>query len=204
MDYNTMAGRIMLGIGGEAKRTEQLATARWVLTAHLERARDRGRPPLSKTAYGYRRETSIGPDGKVKARLVIEEATAEVVRDLFRWYAQGCSAGWIVRELHRKGVPSPLGKPRWTRPSIRQTLGNPIHVGRRAWGKTSSGRFFRQKGGRIESGAGDRKQVWHSPENWFTTDDTPAIIDGDLWDAAERRLARNAADRHSKGSTDVC
>lgn len=42
MDYNTMAGRIMIGISGEAKRGEQLATARRVLTSHIERARDRG------------------------------------------------------------------------------------------------------------------------------------------------------------------
>src|SRR5262249_51208162 len=32
--------------------------------------------------------------------------------------------------------------------------------------------------------------VWHPAESWFTTDDTPAIIDADLWDAAQRRLAR--------------
>src|SRR5205085_1786460 len=49
MDYNNMAGRLMLAVNGEAKRTEQLATARRVLTSHVERARDRRRPPLAKT-----------------------------------------------------------------------------------------------------------------------------------------------------------
>jgi site-specific DNA recombinase len=192
MNYNDMAGRLMLGISGEAKRTEQLATARRVLTAHVERARERGRPPLSKTAYGYRRETI--PGTTVKAPPVIDEAAAEVVRCLFRWYAEGHTLGWIVKELHRRGVPSPLGRPRWLRTSVRQVLKNPIYVGRRAWGKTSQGRFYRQKGGRIEQAAGSRKAEWHPPEKWFTTDDTPAIIDADLWDAAQRRLARDAAD----------
>jgi site-specific DNA recombinase len=192
MNYNDMAGRLMLGISGEAKRTEQLATARRVLTAHVERARERGRPPLSKTAYGYRRETIPGTN--VKAPPVIDEAAAEVVRSLFRWYAEGHTLGWIVKELHRRGVASPLGRPRWLRTSVRQVLKNPIYVGRRAWGKTSQGRFYRQKGGRIEQAGGSRKAEWNPPEAWFTTDDTPAIIDADLWDAAQRRLARDAAD----------
>jgi site-specific DNA recombinase len=188
MDYNTMAGRIMLGIGSEAKRTEQLATARRVLTAHLERARDRQQAPLTKTAYGYRRD--LIPGTQVKAPPVIDEVTAEVVRQLFRWFVEGYSVGWIVRELYNHGVPSPRGKPRWTRSVIRDILSNPIYVGRRAWGKTSSGRFFRQCGGKIDAGNGRRTQIRHQPENWFFTEDTPALIDADLWDAAQRRLAR--------------
>jgi site-specific DNA recombinase len=190
MDYNTMAGRIMLGIGGEAKRTEQLATARRVLTSHLERARDRKTPPLAKTTYGYRRDTI--PGTSLKAPPVIDEVTAEHVRCIFRWYVEGYSVGWIVRELYNRGVPSPRGKPRWTRPVIREILKNSVYVGRRAWGKTSSGRFFRQRGGRIDTANGSRKFIRHRPEDWFTTDDTPALVDADLWDAAQRRLARGA------------
>src|SRR4051794_2144995 len=158
-----MAGRIMLGIGGEAKRGEQLATARRVLTAHVERARGTGRPPLPKTSYGYRREAFVGPGGKADARLLPEEAAAEVVRSLFRWYAGGHSIGWICRDLHRRGVPTPLGRPRWHRTSVRQLLQNPIYVGRRAWGKSASGRFYRQKGGRIEQADGSRKAERLSP-----------------------------------------
>jgi hypothetical protein len=54
----------------------------------------------------------------------------------------------------------------------------------RVWGTTSQGRFYRQKGGRIEQAAGSRTAEWHPPEKSFTTDDAPAIIDGDLWGAA--------------------
>jgi site-specific DNA recombinase len=188
MDYNTMAGRIMLGIGGEAKRTEQLATARRVLTSHLERARDRRRPPLAKTTYGYRRDPIPGTG--LKAPPVVDEVTAEHVRCIFRWYVEGHSVGWVVRELFRRGVPSPRGRPWWTRPVIREILRNSVYVGRRAWGKTSSGRFFRQCGGKIDPANGSRGFCRHKPEDWFLTDDTPAIVGADLWDAAQRRLAR--------------
>lgn len=188
MDYNTMAGRIMLGLGGEAKRTEQLATARRVLTAHIERARNRLRPPLAKTAYGYRRE--LIPGTEKKAPPVVDEETAEVVRCIFRWYVEGWSIGSIAAELHRRHVPSPLGKPHWQRSVIRTILKNPVYMGRRAWGKTSSGRFFRQCNGQVEPANGSRKVQNHQPEDWFSTDDTPAIIEADLWEAAQRRLAQ--------------
>jgi site-specific DNA recombinase len=188
MDYNSMAGRIMLGISGEAKRTEQLATARRSLTGHLERARSCNKLPLPKTTYGYRREPIPGTNKKMPP--VIDEETAEVVRSIFRWYVEGHSIGWIVAELYRRGVPSPLGRPRWLRTSVRQILRNPVYVGRRSWGKTSSGRFFRRAGDTVEEANGSRKVQWQAPETWFTTDDTPAIIDGDLWEAAQRRLDR--------------
>jgi site-specific DNA recombinase len=188
MDYNTMAGRIMLGIGGEAKRGEQLATARRSLTAHLERARDRRQPPQTKTAYGYRREPI--PGTTLKSPPVIDETTAEHVRSIFRWYAEGHSVGWIVRELFKRGVPSSQGRSRWTRSAVQRMLRNPVYVGRRAWGKTSTGRFFRQRGGVIQAGTGSRKAARNRPDEWFTTDDTPALIDAGLWDATQRRLAR--------------
>jgi site-specific DNA recombinase len=188
MDYNTMAGRIMLGIGGEARRGEQLATARRSLTSHIERARDRRQPPQTKTTYGYRRDPI--PGTTLKAPPVIDEVTSEHVRSIFRWYVEGHSIGWIIRELYNRGVPSPTGRPRWVGSVIREVLHNPVYVGRRAWGKTSRGRFFRQCGGVIRPHTGSRQHTRNRPDEWFTTDDTPALIDADLWDAAQRRPAR--------------
>jgi site-specific DNA recombinase len=200
VDFNSMGGRLQLGITGEAKREEQLATARRTLTSHIERARSRLRPPLAKTTYGYRRDPIPGTN--LKAPPVIDEQTAEVVRSIFRWYAEGCSLGWIVAELYRRGVPSPGGRPRWLRSAVRDILKRPVYVGRRAWGRTTQGRFFRQSGGKIAPGPGNRKFGYNPPEEWFTTDDTPALIDPDLWDAAHRRLAAAAADPNAPRQRD--
>ena len=94
--------------------------------------------------------------------------------------------------MYIRGVPSPRGRPRWVRPVVRELLRNPVYVGRRAWGKASTGRFFRQSGGVIRPHAGSRQHTRNRPDEWFTTDDTPALIDADLWDAAQRRLARRS------------
>jgi site-specific DNA recombinase len=195
MSYDKI-GRLLLTLEGEGGNEQLQDTARNVLTKHLKLARDTGRPPRPKCVYGYRRTHNGEFDRKKDGRLVplfdwsADEATAAVVRAIFEWFAGGRSAGWIIRELHRRGAASPGGAEWWHRTTLRQVLKNPIYVGRRAWGKTSSGRFFRHRGDQIEAASGSRKAEWHPPETWFTTDDTPAIVGRDVWDAVQRRFAR--------------
>jgi site-specific DNA recombinase len=147
--------------------------------------------------YGYRRENT-GECVVRKGRpvpvfvWVVDEAAAEVVRTAYRWYAEGRTGGWIVRELQRRGVPAPGGG-RWHRTALRRILENPIYVGRRVWGKTSKGRFYRQKNGEVVPSTGGRKVEQNPPEAWFTTDDTPAIVDPALFEAVQARLARRQA-----------
>jgi site-specific DNA recombinase len=195
MSYDKI-GRLLLTLEGEGGNEQLQDTARNVLTKHLKLARDLGRPPRPKCVYGYRRSHNGQFDRKKDGRLVplfdwsADEVTAAVVRTIFEWFAEGRSAGWIIHELHRRGVASPGGAEWWHRTTLRQILKNPIYVGRRAWGKTSSGRFFRHRGDKIEAASGSRKAEWHPPETWFTTDDTPAIVGPELWDAVQRRFAR--------------
>jgi site-specific DNA recombinase len=195
MSYDKI-GRLLLTLEGEGGNEQLQDTARNVLTKHLKLARDMGRPPRPKCVYGYRRSHSGQFDRKKDGRLVplfdwsADEVTSAVVRTIFEWFAGGRSLGWISQELHRRGVASPGGSEWWHRTTIRQILKNPIYVGRRAWGKTSQGMFFRQRAGQIEAASGSRKAEWHPQENWFTTDDTPALVGPDLWDAVQRRFAR--------------
>jgi hypothetical protein len=196
MTYDKV-GRLLFMLEGDGGNEQLVDTARNVLTKHVAGARDHA-PPRPKTVYGYRRIHQGEFAHKSGGRLVpvfvwaVDEATAAVVRTLFGWYAAGRSVGWMIHELHRQGVPSPGGAGWWHRTTIRKVLQNPIYVGRRAWGKTSQGRFFRQKAGRIEAAQGDRKTRWHPPEDWFTALDTPALVDPALWDAVERRFARRS------------
>jgi DNA invertase Pin-like site-specific DNA recombinase len=184
LDYDDMGGRLMLGVSSEAKRGEQLAIARRTLTQHVRMARDEKRPPMTKRPYGYRRV--VAQDGAV--RLEPDGLTAEVVRQIFRWYAAGHTPGWIVAELYRRCQPSPTGRPRWRRDTLRQMFANPVYAGRRAWGKTSCGRFYRQRGGKVVKGAGVYKHEPRPEEEWFfTSDDVTPIIDPELWASVQDR-----------------
>src|SRR5207249_3448188 len=125
-------------------------------------------------------------------RWVLDEDNAEVVRCIFRWYADGRTNGWIAAELDRRGVPPPRSKPRskdgrlhWRRCSIPVILSNPIYIGERAWGKTAVGRFHRLgPGGKVIEGTDKLGAERRPKEEWFITikeEDIPVLIERELW-----------------------
>jgi hypothetical protein len=207
MSYDKI-GRLLLTLETEGGNEQLLDTSRNALTEQLRLARDEGRPVLPKPAYGYRREVVPGEfrhkkDGRMVPTFRWEEdgAAAEVVRSVFRWYAEGRSVGWIAAELDRRGVAPPVSRHRdaegrlhWRRATLRGILSNPIYVGRRAWGKTASGKFHRLGAeGKLTPGDGTRKTTRRPPSEWFIPDGDdgiPALIDRDLWTACQSRLCR--------------
>jgi site-specific DNA recombinase len=196
MGYDKV-GRLLAMLESEGGNEQLVDIARNTLTKQLQRAAEQGRPPRPKCVYGYRRTHNGNFDRKRDGRLVplfdwsVDEVTSAVVLTLFEWFAAGRYVGWMIHELHRRGVPSPGGAAWWRTSTVREILKNPIYVGRRAWGKSASGRFFRQRGGQVEAVAvtAGRKAERRPREDWFTTDDTPAIVGPDLWEAVQRRLA---------------
>ena len=92
-----------------------------------------GLPP-----YGYRAEWGHG-----RRRLLAEQETAEIVRDIFRQYGQGRSLGEIAaalyaREIHRPTEYRRYHHPRrqpgeelreWPRSSLKTMLTNPVYTG---------------------------------------------------------------------------
>lgn len=72
-----------------------------------------------KLPYGY---VLIGEE------IVVHEEKASVVRSIFEHYLSGASLGKIVDMLFAKGIPSPTGKPTWTRAAIDKLLANKKYV----------------------------------------------------------------------------
>ena len=71
--------------------------------------------------FGYKR----GDDG----RLAIDEPDAKIVRKMFKMRAEGHSLSAISEWLHEHGIPSPAGKPRWSRETISKLLRNEKYAG---------------------------------------------------------------------------
>lgn len=194
IDFDSMGGRLQLGVSGEANKDKLLKDARQCLTQHLRMAKDNGAPPLPKTPYGYRREptgATARKGGKLVAvfRIVPDPVTGEHVLAIFRWYAAGRTPGWIAAELERRGVLTPTGNRRWRRATIRGILANPFYAGDVAWGKTAQGRFFRQRGGKVVEGSGVRKIDRQPREDWLVGEDVvDALVDRETFARCQARL----------------
>jgi DNA invertase Pin-like site-specific DNA recombinase len=146
---------------------------------------------ITTPAYGYRIVVKHRPDGERERGLrEIDAAEAAVVRGIFRDYAAGASPRAIARALNAQGIPGPSGG-LWYAASIRGRptrqdgiLRNCLYIGRLAWNRRRT-LIDPHNGSRIRrlNPATDLIEV-EVPEL--------RIIDQTLWEAVQRRLAREA------------
>lgn len=96
-------------------------------------------------AYGYLKADGGG--------LMIDEETAPVVRNIFKWASDGMGDMRIAKQLNELGIPSP-GQYRytkgilksvryadvccWYKSAVRRILSNPVYLGHMVQGKTKS------------------------------------------------------------------
>jgi site-specific DNA recombinase len=150
-----------------------------------------GRARLGKIpgglAYGYqlgKPEAAAAKDIEPGDRR-IDEAEAEVVRRIFREFADGHSPRQIAARLNREGIPGPGGRP-WGDTSVRGQvyrgtgiLNNSLYTGRLDWNRCS---YFK------DPRTGKRVARPNPPEEWESVEIPHLrIIDDDLWQRAKAR-----------------
>jgi site-specific DNA recombinase len=132
--------------------------------------------------FGYR--TSRGPDG---ADWVVFEPEAEIVRRVFRLYADGLSMKAITAKLNAEGLSFPGKATRhgpmrrgWAVSTIHTIVANEKYLGRWVWNKTM---FVK------DPVTGKRTPVARSKDDWVVEDRPDlAIVDADLWNRVHERL----------------
>lgn len=102
--------------------------------------------------YGYRKDESD------RHRLVPREDEAEIVRQIFQWYGEGCSIREICRRLDQRGVcppgpakqrerkkgslpPKEEGGHRWNGVTVKRILTNEVYLGHMLQGKSTTGSY---------------------------------------------------------------
>ncbi|MEO3476018.1 recombinase family protein, partial [Roseomonas sp. CAU 1739] len=144
-----------------------------------------------RLAYGYRAVRTFGADGEpVRGLREIDPACAAVVRRIFRDYVGGASPLAIARALNTEGITGPDGRPwhDWTirgRPARDNgLLRNALYAGRQIWNRYT----------RIRDPVRGGYVVRPHPKNTTVETIVPGlrIIDDDLWEDAQARLAAEA------------
>jgi site-specific DNA recombinase len=157
----------------------------------LHRARAGSVAVLANAPYGYR---YVKKSEHVDAVYEIDELEAQVVREVFRRYADdGESIGRIARRLGEQGVPTRTGKTGWNPATIWGMLRNPAYAGQAAFGKTHATgaparmtRTARRRGQR--SGRAARERV--APDQWKSIA-VPALVSEEQFALVQDLLQRN-------------
>ena len=136
--------------------------------------------------YGYRSVPEFDPAGKrdsdgpviIGKRLEVDPVQAEVIRQVFRWYADGVSHPKMADRLNAMDVPTPRGS-RWTKHHTDRMLRNERYRGQAIWGQVI---FERRPGTNQRVARRQPRHAWH-------VEDRPElrIIDDDLWYRAQAR-----------------
>ena len=141
---------------------------------------------LNKPPFGYTKQGS----GQ-ESTLVINEATAGIVRDIFRWYIAGdtgrpMSVREITERLTARGIPTPIdsdssyahlktrGYAQWGRSTVYTILKD----------ESYTGVFYHYRWKRVNGHMTHNR----NREEWRAVP-IPAIIDQETWEAAKRRMA---------------
>ena len=141
--------------------------------------------------YGYLKD----PDDK--HHLIIDEETADVVRQIFYWYVQdSMSIGGIVKKLNALEIPNPTEQKKrqgfnynnpnsaqndgmWSTATVRRILENALYLGHMIQGR------YRVKSYKVH------KQIRTSEDEWFIKENThDPIIDQELFDQAQALMAQ--------------
>ena len=154
----------------------------------------------SRAPFGYIK------DPNDNHHLIVDPPAADVVRDIFRMFADGVGYVRMSKILRERGVLNPQAyfnqnnpdyfkSDYWRQPhdwhptSIRVILNNPVYLGKTVFGRTKTKGFF------------DKSRVHTDEEDWIVVDDThEALITQELWDTVHQMMA---ARRRENGKGEV-
>ena len=130
--------------------------------------------------FGYNK-VKIGKDHTLEPN-----EHADLVRTIFDLYVkEGMSPFGIANRLNKMLLPGPTGGP-WYRESVRKILSNPHYTGIIIYNQVKRTPV-------LENGEVIQKRLQQAPEDIIVAEGKhPAIVDKEIWDAAQNRVVQNA------------
>lgn len=190
-DENNGTGQITLPLKNLMNEAYALDISRKV-RAQQHQAMRAGEFIGSRPPYGYRKDPANCH------RLLVNTDTAPVVRQIFRWAADGVALNAIVKKLNEASVPTPshylasiglisnnkiMGSGKWQTRTVGKILADEVYVGDMVQGKTRSVK---------------RKQVPTDPADWIVIRDThEPLVSRELFQKAQNVRAQ-AAQKYAK------
>lgn len=173
------------------------------IRSQLEIKRKRGDFIGSFAVFGYQR------DPENRHHLVIDDFSADVVRDIFKWKLDGISAGDIADRLNKTGIPTPMDYKRkqgmryktsfrvkedsaWSAGMILRILKNPVYTGTLEQGRVTTPSY------KVKKLVNKPKEEWAVVEKCHE-----AIIDRFCFESVQKVLALDTRTSASGQAVDL-
>lgn len=116
----------------------------------------------------------------------IVEKEARIVRDIYRMFLDGKTIRAIADCLTENGIPTPMGKEKWSVSTVKSILTNEKYKGDALLQKTYTADFLTKN---------IRKNHGEVPQ-YYIKDSHPAIIDPETFDLVQKEIERRRPNRH--------
>jgi len=180
IDTSTMDSELLITIlsaYAESENTSRHENQEWAIKKRLE---DGTSKLYTKICYGYKKD--------LNGNLITNPDEASVVTNIFNWYLSGYSVLGIIKELQKQQTPSPNGKEKWCKRSIKTILTNDKYIGTATVYKS-----FTKNNKRIQNNGEHQK--------YQITDNHPAIIPATLFQqVAEIKQKRSNVEKTAEGT----
>jgi site-specific DNA recombinase len=174
--------QLLLQIRGAVAEYERALIADRTRRGRLAKLRVGQLLPWIHTPYGYRCDPQYPRD---PARWRIEESEANVIRQMFSWYAdEGLSIHAIAARLVQRQVPTYHGGWHWHPATVRGMLSNEVYAGMAYGNRDYEVEPRRWRGGRsaVER---QRHHTRHRPREEWIAVEVPAIISRELFERVQ-------------------
>lgn len=173
---NTPEGQLFYAVRGAIAQYEKEKIRERTSRGRQQKAKS-GRLPLAFRPYGYDYD-------RTTAMLVVNDAEAEVVRRIFRWFVtDGLGPNGIAQRLNQLGIPARKGG-LWHRNVVRQILCNPVYTG------TFYANRYDTSGLGLNRHRPPEERVaatLRPPVEWIAIP-VPALVDRATWEQAQQLL----------------
>ncbi|MBV1800394.1 recombinase family protein [Siccirubricoccus sp. G192] len=180
--------QLLLQIQGAIAEYERAVLAERFRRGKLQKARD-GHIISSKVPYGYRYEAR---HSAMPARLVVDEAEAAMVRQLYAWVLED---GLTIRQCTKRLNASPWvtrsGRKQWAPSVVHHILTDPVYAGT-AYANRFDYVVPKSPRRRSRRSAERSSRRPRPPEQWIAIA-VPPLVDHQTKERVSAMLARNAA-----------
>jgi site-specific DNA recombinase len=121
---DTPTGRLFFNLKGSIAEYEREVIRDRTVRGKREKAKS-GKPVGGRAPYGYRFS---------EAGFDVDTERAEIIRNVYQWYAGGMSIRAVTRKLRESGAPT-WGGGRWGHSSVQWLLRSQAYIGVTKWGK---------------------------------------------------------------------
>ena len=180
---------LLLQIRGAVAEYERTLIAERMRRGRLAKLRAGMLLPWTYAPYGYR----MSPDRPRDPRgVTLDPAEAAVVAELFALYREpGTSLMQLAMHLDARGVPTPSGTPRWSSPTIRGILRNPIYTGQVYAQRTQYRAPTHRRSATHPIGRPHGTAVPQPADTWLLVGQVPAVVSQTHFDEVQAKLATN-------------